>query len=126
MTTHDEAAQTAGLSHGQLCYLQMPALDIAQCAKFYSTIFGWKTEPASSGFEAPSLIGQWTSDRAPAPESGLLAWINVDHIDATLAQCTANGGRVLEPPTLDGGVRWLATILDPAGNAIGVVQLGAR
>jgi predicted enzyme related to lactoylglutathione lyase len=39
---------------------------------------------------------------------------------------TASGGNVVEPPSLDDGARWLATIRDPAGNTIGVVQLGPR
>jgi predicted enzyme related to lactoylglutathione lyase len=126
MTTHDEASPESGLAHGQLAYLQIPALDIRQSADFYTTIFGWRTDPANSGFEAPSLIGQWVDDRAAAPVGGPLAWINVDHIDDTLALVAANSGKVLEPPSLDDGVRWLATIADPGGNTIGVFQLGPR
>jgi predicted enzyme related to lactoylglutathione lyase len=126
MTTNDEAGQVAGLAHGQLCYLQIPALDVRRSAEFYTTIFGWRTDPANSGFEAPSLIGQWIDERAAAPVAGPLAWINVDHIDETLALAAANGGKVLEPPSLDDGVRWLATIADPGGNTVGLVQLGPR
>jgi predicted enzyme related to lactoylglutathione lyase len=54
--------------------------------------------------------------------AGPLAWINVDHLKATLELVVQHGGAVVEQPSLDGGVRWLATIRDPAGNAIGVVQ----
>jgi len=126
MTTNDEAGRAASPAHGQLSYLQIPALDIRRSAEFYTTIFGWRTDPANSGFEAPSLIGQWIDDRAAAPVAGPLAWINVDHIDDTLALAAANGGKVLDPPSLDGGVRWLATIADPGGNTIGLVQLGPR
>jgi len=127
MTTNEDAHRAAGLAHGQLCYLQIPAQDLSRSAKFYATLFGWQhAEPANSGFEAPGLIGQWVEDRAAAPDAGPLAWINVDDIDDTLALATANGGEVLEPPSLDGGVRWLATIHDPAGNTIGIVQFGPR
>jgi len=122
MTTHEES----GLAHGQLCYLQIPARDIAKSAEFYATIFGWHTDPPSSGFEAPSLIGQWVDDRGAAPDEGPLAWINVERIHDTLALAAASGGTVLEPPSLDGGERWLATIADPGGNTIGLVQLGPR
>jgi len=125
MSTHEEAARVAGLTHGQLCYLQIPAVDVTRSAQFYTTIFGWHTEPPSAGFEAPSLIGQWIENRAADPDTGPLAWINVDHIDDALTLVAANGGQVLEPPSLDDGVRWLATIRDPAGNTIGLVQLGA-
>jgi predicted enzyme related to lactoylglutathione lyase len=77
-------------------------------------------------FRGPRPDRQWVEDRAAAPDAGPLAWINVDDIDDTLALATANGGGVLEPPSLDGGVRWLATIHDPAGNTIGIVQFGPR
>jgi predicted enzyme related to lactoylglutathione lyase len=122
MTTHDEAA----LEHGQLCYLQLPAADISRSAEFYMRIFNWRTDPPNSGFEAPGLIGQWIEDRAPAADAGPLAWINVADIDDTLTQVAAHGGDVVEPPSLDGGVRWLASIHDPAGNLVGIVQLGDR
>jgi predicted enzyme related to lactoylglutathione lyase len=126
MTTNEESEHESGLDHGQLCYLQIPALDIRQSADFYAQVFGWQTDPASSGFEAPSLIGQWVDDRTASPDAGPLAWINVDQIDSTLALAGANGGQVIDPPSLDGGVRWLATIHDPGGNTIGLVQLVPR
>ena len=115
----------AGLTHGQLCYLQIPALDIQKSAEFYATVFGWQTEPTGPGFESPGVIGQWIDSRGPASDAGPLAWINVDQIDDTLALATVNGGQVLEAPSRD-DVRWLATIGDPAGNTIGIVQLGQR
>ena len=59
-------------------------------------------------------------------DAGPLAWINVADIDDTLAQVAAHGGDVVEPPSLDDGVRWLASIHDPAGNLVGLVQLGER
>jgi uncharacterized protein len=124
--TAQEASSLGQLAHGQLCYLQIPARDVSQSAAFYETIFAWRIERPYPSFEAPGLIGQWIDDRPPAPDAGPLVWINVEHIDDTLELVTANGGNVLEPPSLDDGVRWLATIADPAGNSVGVVQLGPR
>jgi len=126
MSTNEDTAGVTLPAHGQLSYLQIPAVDVSRSAEFYATLFGWQTDPPSPGFEAPGLIGQWIDNRSATADSGLLAWINVDHIDDTLALTTANGGQVLEPPSLDGAVRLLATILDPAGNTIGLVQLGQR
>ena len=126
MTAQDEAESTerGGLPHGQLCYLQIPAQDVMQSAAFYEKVFGWKIERPHPSFEAPGLIGQWVSDRPPAPDSGLLAWISVDRIDDVLATVRANDGEVLGPPSPD-GPRWLATIRDPGGNVLGVVQHGS-
>lgn len=121
----DESSGHPG--HGQLGYVQLPAADITRAARFYTSIFGWRTAPPASGFEAPGLIGQWVEDRPVAPvDAGPMLWLVVDDIDETLRQVPENGGEVLEPPSLDGGERWLATVKDSAGNSIGLVQLGSR
>jgi uncharacterized protein len=119
-----EAARA--FTHGQVVYLQIPALDIAESAVFYARVFGWDVEPPQSGFQSPGLIGQWVTDRPLDVDGGLVAWIAVDDIDATLDVVRATGGTVLEPPTPDGPVRWLATFADPAGNLVGIAGHGRR
>jgi predicted enzyme related to lactoylglutathione lyase len=47
-------------------------------------------------------------------------------MDAALKLVREHGGEVLEPPTADGAERLLATVRDPAGNVVGLGQLGAR
>jgi predicted enzyme related to lactoylglutathione lyase len=120
-----EPAEGAGQKHGQVCYLQIPAADPVKSAEFYEKIFGWRIEPPSSSFEAPGLIGQWVTDRPPAHAGGVLLWINVENIDDVLAKVRASGGEVIDGLSPD-GPRWLATIRDPAGNAIGIAQHGPR
>jgi uncharacterized protein len=122
---HAETARASGMQHGQICYLQMPALDLMKSAEFYEKVFGWQIERPYPSFESPGLIGQWVTDRAPAPDAGALIWINVQNIDQTLASVRASGGEVIEPPSAD-GPRWLATIRDPAGNVLGIAQHGPR
>jgi predicted enzyme related to lactoylglutathione lyase len=116
-----EPASADHPAHGQVSYLQIPAIDVIESAAFYETVFGWRPERPHPGFEAPGLIGQWVTDRPAAPAAGLLAWISVDRIEDTLELVRANGGEVLEPPSPDGPERLLATIRDPAGNAVGIV-----
>jgi predicted enzyme related to lactoylglutathione lyase len=127
MAANDEAESPpmGGMRHGQVCYLQIPARDVMESAAFYEKVFGWKIERPYPSFEAPGLIGQWVGDRPPASEGGLLAWINVDRIDDTLASVRASGGEVVQLPTPD-GPRWLSTIRDPGGNLIGLAQHGPR
>jgi len=119
--TQPDSTRPARPAHGQVVYLQIPALDVAASATFYGQVFGWQIDPPETGFEAPGLIGQWGTDRPPAADSGLLTWIFVDDIHATLDLVAATGGEVLETPSPDGPRRLLATIRDPAGNAVGVV-----
>jgi predicted enzyme related to lactoylglutathione lyase len=111
-------------THGQLTYLQIPALDVVASATFYEQIFGWQVDPPKPGFEAPGLIGQWVTDRPPAGNAGPLGWIHVDRIDDTVDLVRSTGGEVIEEPFADGPVRRLATIRDPAGNVVGIVGHG--
>ena len=106
---------------GQIGYLQLPALDIARSAAFYQAVFGWTTELTYGSFEAPGMIGQWTTDRPPAAGNGPVIWICADHLAQTLDRVLASGGTVRGRPQLDNGERWLAEVDDPAGNRIGIV-----
>jgi uncharacterized protein len=116
-----ETARVTGMKQGQICYLQIPALDLTKSAEFYETVFGWQIERPYPSFESPGLIGQWVTERAPAPDAGPLLWINVANIDQTLEAVQSSGGEVIAAKSQD-GPRWLATIRDPAGNSIGIAQ----
>jgi uncharacterized protein len=111
---------------GQLSYLQIPALNVRQSAEFYARVFGWNIEHPHPGFDAPGLIGQWTTDRSPTRDAGMLPWLNVDSMVEAMKLVRTYGGEVLEHPTPDGPDRLLATVRDPAGNVIGLVQLVTR
>ena len=105
--------------HGQIDYLQLPALDIERSATFYERVFGWSIDRSNGSFEAPGLIGQLTTDIAPTSTAGPVLWISADSIYRALGHVEANGGTLHGRPQLDGGERWLAEISDPAGNRIG-------
>ncbi len=117
-------APQARPARGEVVYLQIPARDVTQSAEFYEHVFGWQVEQPNPSFEAPNLIGQWVTDRQPAGDDGMLAWIQVDNIVVALETVRSDGGEVLEQPVADGPDRLLATIRDPAGNVIGIVQQG--
>lgn len=110
------------LRHGAVCYLQIPMSDVAASSSFYEHVFGWEIEGSHPSFEAPGLLGQFVDDRPAAPDGGLLAWISVDGIDEALASVEAAGGSVVEAPSEDGTERLLATVRDPAGNVLGLVE----
>jgi predicted enzyme related to lactoylglutathione lyase len=108
-------------THGQIDYVQLPALDIARSAAFYEEVFGWSIDPVSGSFEAPGMIGQLTTEQAPVATGGPLLWISAGDLYRALGRVPANGGAVHGRPQLDGGERWLVEIDDPAGNRIGIV-----
>ena len=109
--------------HGQLVYLQIPATDITASARFYEQVLGWDVDPPESGFEAPGLIGQWITDRPPAPDAGAVMWIHVDDVADTLTEAEGAGAVLRQEPTPD-GPRLLASFSDPAGNLVGIVAHG--
>jgi predicted enzyme related to lactoylglutathione lyase len=115
-----EAARARSLVHGQVCYLQMPAVDAARAAAFYQAVFGWQTEHPYRDFQSPGLIGQWVPGRPAALDAGPMIWIHVADLDRTLEAVTEHGGEIIDPPSPDGPNRTLAAIVDPEGNAIGL------
>jgi predicted enzyme related to lactoylglutathione lyase len=117
-----EAQGPRGLAHGQLAYVQIPAVEPLQSAAFYEAGFGWRIERPYPGFEAPELIGLWVDDRPSAQDAGLTIWIHVDDIGRALELVRVHGGAVLEPPSSDGPTRTLAAIRDPGGNRIRLVH----
>src|SRR5947209_5886100 len=124
-TREDPATSIPGLVHGQLSYLQIPAVDITTSARFYERVFGWRVDPPETGFEAPGLIGQWITDRPPSPAGGPVGWIHVADVRQTLGAARELGGVVHDRPAPD-GPRLLASFADPAGNLVGIVQHGDR
>ena len=121
MSQTDARARGQHPPHGQIGYVQLPAIDVAKSAAFYEAVFGWSVEPGSASFEAPGMIGQWTSAPAPTPTGGPVLWLCADDLGQTLERVASNGGKVRGRPQLDNGERWLAEVDDPAGTRIGVV-----
>jgi predicted enzyme related to lactoylglutathione lyase len=115
--------------HGKLSYLRIPAVDMEQSAAFYAEIFGWtlRGSPAQRSFTDASeqLIGAFVTHLKISSEPGLLPYIYVQGLDATLARISAKGCSILTPPYPEGDL-WVATFRDPAGNVIGLWQMGGR
>jgi predicted enzyme related to lactoylglutathione lyase len=124
-TTADEHGVDARLARpGAITYLHIPAADVRQAAAFYRDIFDWKVSNPDSdrpSFDDASgqLSGAWISDHLAASEPGLLPYIYVDHVEATVTRILAHGGEIVTDPYPEGRLT-VATFRDPAGNTIGL------
>jgi predicted enzyme related to lactoylglutathione lyase len=115
--------------HGKLSYIQIPAIDVMAASAFYEAVFGWmlRGDERHRSFDDTSgeLIGAWITDREISREPGILPYIYVDGVDATLERINTNGGETVTEPYPEGDL-WVATFRDPAGNVIGIWQAGGR
>jgi predicted enzyme related to lactoylglutathione lyase len=119
----------ARLERPRVCYLEIPAKDVRVSATFYEKLFGWNIRNRESG--RPSfddacgvISGAWVTGREPAREGGLLPYIWVDDLRASVKKIGECGGAAVDAPHPDhpGGTSWIATFRDPAGNLLGLYQ----
>jgi predicted enzyme related to lactoylglutathione lyase len=114
------------LGNGKICYIELPAVDIARSADFYGSVFGWNIRTRGDGNVAfddavGEVSGTWVRGRPPASQPGLLVYIMVDDVAAALAKIVENGGRVVQPVGAD-APEITARFSDPAGNVMGLYQ----
>ena len=113
-------------ANGKICYLQIPATDIAVSSAFYAAVFGWKLRKRGNGEVAfddgvGEVSGMWVLDRRRSPEPGIIIYIMVDSATATVTLVTAHGGQIVEP--LDPKASEItAHFRDPGGNILGIFQ----
>src|SRR4051794_11013463 len=88
--------------NGKICYLELPATDIARSAAFYSTVFGWTMRKRGDGATAfddgvGEVSGSFVSGRGPSGAPGLLVYVMVDSVAGTCDAIEANGGAIVQP-----------------------------
>jgi uncharacterized protein len=89
-------------TNGKICYIEMPSRDIASSAEFYKKVFGWgirKRDDGSIAFDDTTgqVRGSWVVGRPPARKPGLLVYIMVDSVAATMEAVVANSGKIVQP-----------------------------
>jgi len=113
-------------ANGKVCYIEMPAIDINTSASFYKDVFGWKTRKRGDGAIAfddtvGEVSGTWVVGRKASAEPGLLIYIMVDSVAATVEAVIARGGKIVQPVGKD-APEITARFSDPAGNVMGLYQ----
>jgi len=114
------------LANGKICYVEIPATDVAGSIRFYEAVFGWSIRRRGNGqaaFDdgAGQVSGTWVTGRPPSREAGLLFYVMVDSVAAAIDAVIANGGELVQPIGAD-APEITARFRDPAGNIIGLYQ----
>ncbi len=112
--------------NGKICYILIPAVDIAVSAKFYKDVFGWNIRDDGDGNTSfddgvGEVSGMWVLDREPSTEGGFVIHIMIDDMEASKILITANGGKLVVGSEMDGAEKFLLFI-DVAGNVMGIYQ----
>ena len=111
--------------NGKICYIEMPATDVARSADFYKRVFGWNIRKRGDGATSfddttGEVSGAFVLGRPPA-KPGLLFYVMVDSVPAAVDAVVANGGEIVQPIGAD-APEITARFRDPAGNVIGLYQ----
>lgn len=102
-----------------------PVSDLTAAKAVYTALLGTAPQtdsPYYVGFEAAGQqIGLVPGGAAQGMTSPVAYW-HVSDIEAKLAEVTAAGATVKETPHDVGGGRLVATVTDPDGNVLGLLQ----
>ena len=113
--------------NGKICYVEIPAIDVTRSATFYEAVFGWgirkRGGDGSTAFDdgVGEVSGTWVTGRPPSGQPGLLIYVMVDSVAATVDAVVANGGVIVQPIGAD-APEITARFRDPGGNVIGLYQ----
>ena len=113
-------------ANGKICYIDLPATDIARSADFYAKVFGWNIRTRGDGSTSfddgvGQVSGTWSLGHPPSTTPGLLLYIMVDSATETIDKIVANGCEIV--PTIGGEVPEItARFRDPGGTVLGIYQ----
>jgi predicted enzyme related to lactoylglutathione lyase len=114
------------LGNGKICYIEIPAISIAESSSFYQKVFGWKVRTRGNGSTAfddgiGEVSGTWVLGRKPSTEAGIMVSVMVDNVEETIKLLETNGSTIVNKMAL-GADQFIAWFTDPAGNVLGIYQ----
>ena len=102
-----------------------PVSDLAAAKGLYTALLGVEPQADSEYYVGFDVEGQHIGlvpGGGPQGMASPVAYWHVADIEAKLAEVTAAGATVKEPVRDVGGGRLVATITDPDGNVLGLLQ----
>jgi len=114
-----------------LCWNELMTSDVDKAIKFYTGLFGWKTEPMSMGELTYTVMKNGDvgiaglmpkpKEMAQAPTSWT-AYFAVSDCDATVKKAEKLGGKVYQPPTDIPDVGRFSILADPFGATFAILK----
>src|SRR5260370_33017882 len=113
-------------ANGKICYIEMPVTDVARSADFYKGVSGWNMRKRGDGSMACAdttgeVSGNLVLGRPPSGKPGILFYIMVDSVAASVDAAVAHGGEIVQSIGAD-APEITARFRDPGGNVIGLYQ----
>jgi predicted enzyme related to lactoylglutathione lyase len=102
-----------------------PVSDLAKAKAMYTALLGVPPQADESyyvGFEAAGQHIGLLPGGGPQGMTSPVAYWQVPDLEAKLAEVTAAGAALKEPARDVGGGRLVATVTDPDGNVLGLLQ----
>jgi len=102
-----------------------PVSDLEKTKAMYTALLGVAPQVSDAyyvGFEAEGQHIGLVPGGGPQGMTSPVAYWHVSDIEAKLAEVTAAGATVKEPAHDVGGGRLVATVTDPDGNVLGLLQ----
>jgi uncharacterized protein len=112
------------MAHG-VCHVEIPTADLPGARDFLAGLFGWTFTEAFPGYwlfttgDGPG--GGLNKVDTPPPEGGIVLYLHVDAVGATLARATGLGGEMRQGVTeIGGGYGHFALVKIPGGAVLGL------
>jgi predicted enzyme related to lactoylglutathione lyase len=102
-----------------------PVSDLDKARKVYAALLGVQPQHDADyyvGFEAEGQHIGLVPGGGPQQMTSPVAYWHVADIEAKLAEVTAAGAALKDPVRDVGGGRLVATVTDPDGNVLGILQ----
>jgi predicted enzyme related to lactoylglutathione lyase len=102
-----------------------PVSDLEKAKALYTALLGQAPQHDASYYVGYDVAGQHIGlvpGGGPQHMTAPVAYWQVPDIEAKLAEVTAAGAVVTQPPSDVGGGRLVATFTDPDGNMLGIMQ----
>jgi predicted enzyme related to lactoylglutathione lyase len=102
-----------------------PVSDLAAAKAVYTALLGVEPQADASYYVGYDAEGQHIGLVPGGAQQGMtspVAYWHVPDIEAKLAEVTAAGATIKEPAHVVGGGRLVASVTDPDGNVLGLLQ----